>query len=174
MALHEIQFSTTNRPALHLIHPYSDGAERLDFSPAYQRGSVWTTEQRVNLIMSLMQGLPIGAVFLNLRGGDVMQPLRVVDGKQRLETLVAWSNDELAVPREWFTDEYVDLRHHGDEMVCASGLSDVGRRIIQNRWLLAVYETRLPDEAAERELYERINYGGTPHEPLPGPGPTTV
>jgi hypothetical protein len=169
MALHEISFSTTNRPALHLVKPFGDGAERLDFSPAYQRGSVWTHAQRVSLIKSLMQGLPIGAVFLNLRGGDVMQPLRVVDGKQRLGTLVMWASGELVVPRSWFQERWVKPDAPGGAGVTASGLSDVGRRCTENRWTLAVYETKLPDEAAERELYERINYGGTPHEPLGGP-----
>lgn len=163
--LERINFSTTNRPALHLVEPHGDGAERLDFSPAYQRESVWTAEQRVNLIKSLMQGLPIGAVFLNLRGGDVMQPLRVVDGKQRLETLEMWITDRLPVPSEWFEaadrgpDPWCD-----DETICFGDLSARGRRRTQNQWTLAVYETRLPDEAAERDLYERINFGGTPHE----------
>jgi hypothetical protein len=64
-------------PLPHLyLQAYSFNAERFthgdqslfDLGPEYQRGSVWTLEQRRNLIRSLIMGLPIGSIVLNDRG----------------------------------------------------------------------------------------------------------
>lgn len=33
--------------------------------PEFQRGSVWTQEQKEQLILSMLNGLPIGAFYLN-------------------------------------------------------------------------------------------------------------
>lgn len=63
-------------PLPHLyLQAYSFNAERFthgdqslfDLGPEYQRGSVWTLEQRRNLIRSLIMGLPIGSIVLNDR-----------------------------------------------------------------------------------------------------------
>lgn len=169
MSLQRIHFQTYNRPVLDMLRtmgPDDDG-EQCDLSPSYQRESVWTTEQRVSLIKSLLQGLPIGALFLNRRGRDDFVQ-HIVDGKQRLETLIMWRNDEFAVPRDWFDADWLgdDGEFLNAYMVSWSGLSRSGQRHCANNWLVATYETELPTEAQEAELYDRINYGGTPHEPL--------
>lgn len=39
----------------------------LDVDTPYQRGPVWTQEQRQNLVRSLLRGLPIPAIVLNDR-----------------------------------------------------------------------------------------------------------
>ena len=41
--------------------------DKTDLSPPYQRGSVWTEDQRLDLMYSLLAGYPIGAVILNDR-----------------------------------------------------------------------------------------------------------
>jgi hypothetical protein len=191
MALHELQFSQLHSPIMELARKaMPEDGERafkgktvIDLNPPYQRASVWTTEQRVNLIKSLMQGLPVGAVFVNER--RFPHPWACVDGKQRIETIVMWLRDEFAVPGEWF--EEADLRMPMDDAmpVCDvadcpgyglahgtlpaevrwSDLSDRGQRRAEGHWSVAQYRTRIPAEM-EPELYERINYGGTPHEPL--------
>jgi hypothetical protein len=81
---------------------WADKPDRLDLNPPYQRGSVWGVERKRNLIRSLLMGLPIGAVFLNSR--HIMQPDRVVDGKQRIEAILDFLGDGLAVPAEWFAE----------------------------------------------------------------------
>lgn len=203
MSLHRIHFQTYNRPILDMLITVMENRgieDRYDFDPPYQRASVWTPEQRTSLIKSLMQGLPIGALFLNSRG--ILEPMRVVDGKQRLETLVGWLRDEIAVPADWFETRAFATRAQmsarawsGDAQHCAHGtalrdgchkcrdhalaqvqvptgnvtwsdLSEVGQRVCANDWMVATYETALKTVEQEAELYERINYGGTPHEAL--------
>jgi hypothetical protein len=149
-----------------------DDGLRIMTDPPYQRGSVWTEEQRVGLIKSLIQGLPIGALFINER--PFPQPRVCVDGKQRLETVAMWRTNQFAVPGEWFDpqdlvpDAVTKLKAFPNSKLRFRDLNDRGQRRQSNHWLTAMYLTHLKTEAAEKELYLRINYGGTPHEPLEG------
>lgn len=131
--------------------------DRLDLNPSYQRGSVWGTERKRNLIKSLLMGLPIGAVFLNSR--DIMQPDRVVDGKQRIEAVLDFLGDRLSVPAEWFAAE--DLIP-ADTLGVTDRDSDLtlpAQRRFRSA-TVATYQTKLRTEAEERDLFLLINYGG--------------
>lgn len=162
MALKELQFTLLNSPIVGLAQN-----QELVFDPPYQRASVWTTEQRQNLVKSLMQGLPVGAVFLNERLIS-RKPFRVglfvMDGKQRLETIQRFTQNDFGVPFRWFREGFVsDLERRYLDLVFWDELSTVGQALVNNHWLVAQYRTDLRTEAAEAELYHRINYGGTPH-----------
>lgn len=167
MAIRELSLQNYNRP-ISMFLEESGAARDFILDPAYQRGSVWTLEQRRNLILSILQGLPIGAVFLNDRR---IGEYAVVDGKQRIETIQMWGRDEFDVPREWFEED--DLGEEVSEAaneVFYSQLSDRGRRHMMN-YAVATYETHFKGEGAEAqelELFERINFGGTP-QGEPGP-----
>src|SRR5262245_25385378 len=80
----------------------------LDLNAPYQRASVWSEDQRIALVRSWLLGLPVPAVLFNSRattawtaenGTDVMETGQglygVVDGKQRIETAIAWFNGDL-------------------------------------------------------------------------------
>jgi len=129
----------------------------------YQRQSVWSLEQRQNLVRSLLLGLPIGAIFVNDRGYDprVRAKGYVVDGKQRIETCIMFARDQFPVPASWFRPKDVLRRVPGDVMVLYSGLSLRAQRGFGHA-PVAVYVTRLKGEAEERDLYRLINFGGVP------------
>ncbi len=62
---------------------------RLNLSPAFQRQSVWNTTDRRLLVQSLLEGIPIPSIYLYRRVGHGGSPVyEVIDGKQRLETLL--------------------------------------------------------------------------------------
>ena len=134
----------------------------IDLSPPYQRASVWTEEQRVNLIKSALQGLPLGAVFINDRGDFVK---RIVDGKQRLETFQLWFAGELRVPSAWFAADSITDGAQGQAEVAYSDLTVRVQRLFGNGVTIAAHWTRLKTVAEEEDLYLRVNYGGTPHAP---------
>ncbi len=58
--------------------------QTLDLSPAFQRDSVWNKKQRGKLIETIIQKLPIPAVFIAKNGREYL----VLDGKQRLEAIL--------------------------------------------------------------------------------------
>ena len=92
------------------------GEDCLELHAPYQRGSVWTVQQRQLLIKSFLLGVPVPTVIVNDRysagfvGEDGVADVRyaVVDGKQRVETILAWFADELAVPASWFPRDHLE------------------------------------------------------------------
>lgn len=146
----------------------------IDLDPPYQRGQVWTEDQRIALVRSWLLGLPTGVVILSDRahaawtgpdpdavGGAVWA---VVDGKQRLSAAVAWFDDGFAVPASWIAPEFIN--HTSDTAngpyVYFSSLTVAGQRWFVSRALFAVAEFRsaatIHDEA---EIYLLVNGGGT-------------
>lgn len=89
---------------------------RLNLSPAFQRQSVWGTPARRLLIDSLLDAVPVPSIVLYRRAGSGGKPVYdVIDGKQRLETILlfqgkgplAQTQDTLWVKRA-FADEQPD------------------------------------------------------------------
>lgn len=170
-------YTRKHAPLPHLyLQAYSFDAERFtggdqslfDLAPEYQRGSVWTLEQRRNLIRSLIMGLPIGSIVLNDRSiGDNIRVFGndaifgVIDGKQRIETMRAWASDEFSVPADWFDDKDITPEAvDSDGMITMSGLSARGRRIAA-RWPMPTVQTSVATLAAEAEVFRLLNSAGT-------------
>jgi hypothetical protein len=165
MALTEYGLQLYNRPIDHfadlLRRDERDEYRYLDLNASYQRGSVWTLDQKRNLIRSVLEGIPIGAVYLNYRP-EARHTAIVVDGKQRIEALIGFERDEFSIPADWLTDDMLGgMAGEADEIL----FSQTTRKF-QNTWgmtrTVAVYESRLPGEAAEKDLFDRINFGGCP------------
>lgn len=165
----------SNRQGREVMRQAQDGL--MDVNPPYQRGSVWTLEQRIGLIRSWLLGIPIPAIMVNDRGGygwreanggispmDTGEAIyAVVDGKQRVETAIAWWNDEFAVPASWIATDHVEQTEDTDDgpYVRFSGLSTVGQRLFNNRAMLPTIEAQVPTIEAEADLYLLVNMGGT-------------
>lgn len=132
--------------------------EAFDLSPVYQRGSVWTEHQRQDLIRSLLLGIPIGAILVNSRG-PLDAKYRIVDGKQRIETLRTFAADELTVPAWWWEDRDVASVRQ-DCTVSFSDLSQRGRRGFAS-FPVPSLESQLPTVEDEARLFDLINSAGT-------------
>ncbi|MFJ4741338.1 DUF262 domain-containing protein [Streptomyces sp. NPDC088775] len=164
------------RGAHDLVRLVAEG--QLDVDPPYQRGSVWTEDQRVALVRSWMIGLPAGVIIISDRDnahwaaamGDVYKSgtaiWAAVDGKQRLLTAQLWFTGQFAVPASWFDPavvEQTELTEDGP-YVRYSGLSEPGRLKFDRRAQFQVAEFRtagrINDEAT---MYLLVNGGGTPH-----------
>lgn len=174
--LQRLSLSTSHRPARWLIRQIDDGD--LDINPPYQRGAVWSEDQRVALMWSLLSGIPVQSIIINDRHGtwwtdrENYDPDRrngrasyaVIDGKQRLMTVAAWFAGKLAIPASWIPAEEVAEVEETDDgpYVRSTGLTDLGRRMTGERIQLAVSEGKIGSVRAEAELYLVVNGGGTP------------
>lgn len=165
-----------NRMAVDIYHHIKKGQILLD--PPYQRGSVWTTDQRLDLMYSFLSGYPIGAVILNdrlrARWGHEAAATRlvyaVIDGRQRLETIVAWFDGRLTLPSSWIERSMIKpgrvLAAFGDDDgdgVDLNDLTDRGAAEIEVRMALATVVAHVDNLAGEAEIYRLVNAGGTPH-----------
>ncbi len=80
-------------------HPISDIRDwsdlgRLELRPDFQRKEVWSDAAKVMLIDTIVSGVPMPKVFLatEIRGGKTHRV--VIDGQQRLSTILAFLRDE--------------------------------------------------------------------------------
>lgn len=115
-------------------------------------------------------GIPVAALVLNRRGdnrawtrnegdpGDTWYAC--IDGKQRLTTMAMWWSGDLSIPADW-----LEQRMLGDghclSMACVRDLTDVGRRFMDNRFIIPVAEAQLSSLAEEAEVYGLINSAGS-------------
>ncbi|MFE7485775.1 DUF262 domain-containing protein [Streptomyces sp. NPDC057552] len=149
----------------------------LDLTPEYQRGDVWTSDQRVALIRSWLTGTPTGVVILNDRStpewkdangydptdrGEAMYAC--IDGKQRITTAYEWYDDKLAVPATWFPAAAVTAVEETSDgpYVRISGLTKPARLKFSNRAHLSIAMAKVATVAEEAEIYLLVNGGGTP------------
>ena len=82
---------TTTKTVLDLMNLYR--GHNLNLNPGFQRQSVWRERDRAKLIESILRNYPLPAVFLYKRhdGGHVIYD--VIDGKQRLESILMFTGE---------------------------------------------------------------------------------
>lgn len=87
-----------------------DQKEFIDFSPAYQRrGELWKKSQQQLLIDSILNGLDIPKFYFQFMPpatGEVLYNYAIIDGKQRIEAILAFINDLIPLSEDFsFLDE---------------------------------------------------------------------
>lgn len=88
------------RPTTQEITWFLDLARQgqLDLDPPYQRRSVWTLKDRQFFLDTVFNDFPCPPIFLHKTTDDVGRATyHVVDGKQRLETILKFSKGELRI-----------------------------------------------------------------------------
>lgn len=169
--IERLSLTPYNRMAIDLYHQINKGQVLLD--PPYQRGSVWTPDQQQDLMYSMLSGYPTGAVILNdrMRGGwghDVAYA--VIDGRQRLETIVSWFDGRLYIPASWLRPQMIrpdaQLRTMIDgRYLRLDDLTENGAAEVESRMPLATVVAHVDSLAGEAEIYRLVNAGGTAHTP---------
>lgn len=71
-----------------LVNLYRDG--EIDINPSFQRFFRWSNEQKVNLIESIILGIPLPSIFISQREDGVWD---LVDGLQRISTILSFMNE---------------------------------------------------------------------------------
>jgi hypothetical protein len=87
---------------------------QLDLNPPYQRKSVWTPKDRKFFIDTVLKNYPAPPVFIHRTIDDNGIPTyHVVDGKQRLEAILAFAKNKLAIDKD-FGDTNVNGKKFND------------------------------------------------------------
>lgn len=84
-----------------------DNNKQLNLDPPYQRRSVWSPKDRRFFLDTIFRGYPSPSIFLHKEIVDGKTIYSVVDGKQRLQTILQFSKDKIAIDRE-FGDNRLD------------------------------------------------------------------
>lgn len=129
------------------------------FIPPFQRPLVWSQDQKVRFIESALLGLHLGSIVV-VDAMNCPMPSKdrfaatdrwLLDGQQRLSAIAAYRDDEITV----FSD--TDCEHRW------SDLGVVERRKVWHIQM-GVFKVATDDVDYCREVYNRLNFGGTPHE----------
>ena len=146
-----------------LMARYDNGV--LNLSPAFQRKSVWRDRDRSLLVESLLRGFPIPAIFLYQRneGGRVCYD--VIDGKQRLETILRF----MGSMRGAFTVKASLPGFEGVQQINAGTLKRTKSQMTTVRPHLERYRVPVIEVSGDLgdivELFVRINSTGKPLTP---------
>lgn len=122
---------------------------KLELNPPYQRRSVWTYNYKQFFIDSIVRNYPTQAIFLDLAiEPDQPSVYRVLDGKQRLTTLIDFTADAFPAP------ESLD-----DFRVAGQYYSDFPREIksLVLRYLFIVETVTDASTAELNQAFDRLN-----------------
>src|SRR4051794_26328055 len=86
---HEIQYEMQPKPVQEVFNLFRLG--QLNLEPGFQRKSVWSVADRRRLIESIIRGYPLPTVFFYQRTEGGQYVYDVIDGKQRIETLLMFA-----------------------------------------------------------------------------------
>jgi len=66
----------------------------INLTPAFQRGRVWKPKDRHSLLKNILQGKPIPAIFLYKEALGSAYAYNILDGKQRIESIMLFVGDQ--------------------------------------------------------------------------------
>ena len=148
-----VDYDTREYPLEVLVHKFNSGLETGEgeiYIPDYQREFVWNEERQSKLIESLLIGLPIPPIFV----ADVQENdgrLEIVDGSQRVRTIVRFSSRDLIL-----TNLQKLTEMNGKTI---KDLLPSRRRRFDRTTIRMIELTRKADENVRRDIFERINNG---------------
>lgn len=84
--MQQIRYESDPKTIQDLVNLYEK--DYLNLEPGFQRDSVWTNSDRSKLIDSILRNYPLPSIFLYKREHDGHYIYDVIDGKQRLESIL--------------------------------------------------------------------------------------
>ncbi len=123
------------------------------FIPDYQRELIWKPKQQSRFIESILLDLPVPYLYVaDVTSGEDEGRIEVVDGSQRIRTLVRFMGNEFALAGLEILTKLNGFKF--SDFALARQLR-FGRKTMRMIELIEV------DEEARRQLFDRLNSGGT-------------
>ena len=125
--------------------------EKIDLTPAYQRGPAWRPEKQELLLDSVFRQYDLPKIYFAKSGPSDRPRFEVIDGQQRVRAILDFANNKLAIP-----GDIVGRSHNGK--VKYADLSDGEIQKFKSFSLtIAVIEGATP--TYKRTLFERLQLG---------------
>lgn len=126
-----------------------DRNNQLDLNPPYQRKSVWSPKDRRFFLDTIFRNYPTPPIFIHRSLSDEGIPkYHVVDGKQRLETILSFAKNKIALD-----PNFGDINFNGKKF------NDLGMDEKRKFWdyTLVVDFIETVDGANIEEVFDRVN-----------------
>jgi hypothetical protein len=117
---------------------------KINLVPDYQRDEVWNSEKKTRLIESILGGVMIPAITVNLQDNKYI----VIDGKQRITALKEFRNGDI----------YFYNSDNPDNKCKYNDLLDEYKEKF-NDFNISLIEYYNLSNSEQREIFQRINYG---------------
>lgn len=125
---------------------------RLELTPPYQRKSVWTSGDRRYFLDTIFHGFPCPPVYLHKKIGSKGEALYdVVDGKQRIETVIRFaSENRIRIP-----PQFGDTRLENMRWKDIKDDSELRNMFLNYTFIVEYFDDI--DSALVNEIFERMN-----------------
>ena len=157
-----VDYEIREYPVEILVDKFVTGLETDEaelFIPDYQREFIWSKQQQSRFIESILLNLPIPYLFVaDVHEGAREGRLEIVDGSQRIRTLVAFMQDSLRLSGLVKLDKANGF--------VFSEMSVPRQMRFKRKTLRTIELTESTDEEARREIFDRLNSGGTQIKPM--------
>lgn len=136
----------------------------LTLSPSFQRRPVWNESAKSYLIDTVVKGLPMPIIFLREKTNlNTFEPEReVVDGQQRLRTIISFIEAELLKDFDGKNDKFTVKKNHNPEIAGKNFSSlpdDIKKRILNYDFSVHVLPSDTED-AQVLQIFARMNSTG--------------
>lgn len=142
----ELNFATFEFTAQVMLSKYND--KELWLNPDYQRNYVWDDKKASKLIESCLLGIPLPNLYLY----DNNNRYEVIDGVQRLTSIIRYMNDKFALSSLTIFEDINNKKF--------SDLEISTQRLIKNYAFRCVVLKKDNDPKTVREIFSRLNSGG--------------
>ncbi|NQT00615.1 MAG: DUF262 domain-containing protein [Planctomycetes bacterium] len=154
----KVDFDTYDITVKEIINMVAE--QIIDIAPEYQRLFQWRDDRQSKFIESVLLGIPIPSLFMATNPDGTWE---VIDGVQRLSTLIHFSDNEKAKKRVGITGDLVltDLKKLSN--FNNKAFADIEKSIQMNFYLKPIKVTTLSDKSDKKvrfDLFERLNTGG--------------
>ncbi len=138
---------------------------KYNFEPDYQRPSdVWAYSKKSFLIDTILKNFPMPPIFLHQHiDTDTGKTIYdIIDGKQRLTTIISFIKNEVSIPDDFSNDTY------GDEMLNGLFFEDFEKKAL-SEWKKIFWKYELTIEYIDTDqidivnnIFDRLNRNGEP------------
>ncbi len=136
--------------------------DKYNFNPAYQRGSVWSEEKQSFFIDSILKNFPIPPIFLHQKIDDANGKTKydVIDGKQRLNSIINFIKNEIPASDEFGTNSF------HDEKIAGIYFRDLEKEELIEykkklwRYVIPIEYIDTSDEKLIDNIFDRLNRNG--------------
>jgi len=154
----KVDFDTYDITVKEIINMVAD--DIIDIAPEYQRLFQWRDDRQSKFIESVLLGIPTPSLFMATNPDGTWE---VIDGVQRLSTLIHFSDNEKAKERAGISGNLVLKNLQKLESFNNKGFVDIPKNIQMNFSLKPIKVTTLSDKSDKKvrfDLFERLNTGG--------------
>ncbi len=140
--------------------------KKYDFDPEYQRrGDVWSEDKQSFLIDSILKNYPMPPIFLHqiIDSATGATKYNVIDGKQLLNAILRFINNEIELPSDY------DVGAFGDSRLNGKKFEDLDKSLQEFkmqfwRYILSVEYIETGDIDIINNVFDRLNRNGEPLE----------